>query len=146
MRLVVVNLLLALCGASLAAGCVSEQSGTIEPGANLGAMKAFYIVRDKDGDVAKAIETDLARRGYSATAGSESAMPANAECMILFTDKWVWDITMYLLEVKVELVDPKTGALFASGRSYRTSLVRGSPEDMVREVFDRIFQPARAGE
>ena len=127
-------------------GVCFEQSGTIEPGANLGALKAFYIVRDKDSDVAEAIESDLARRGYGATSGPESAMPVNAECMILFTDKWVWDITMYLLEVKVELVDPKTGGLFASGRSYRTSLVRKSPEYMVREVFDRIFQPAPAGE
>jgi hypothetical protein len=54
----------------------------------------------------------------------------------------MWDITMYPLEIKVDFVNPKTGALLASGRSYRTSMVRKSPEEMVKEIFDKIFATA----
>jgi hypothetical protein len=122
----------------LAAGC-HQVSGSAAPGANLTAGKTYYVIRDKQSDATDAVQKDLARRGYVATTGPESLTPSSADCKVLVEDHWMWDITMYLTELKVRVVNAKTGAELASGRSYRPSLERKSPDEMAQEVFDQIF-------
>ena len=133
---------LALCGLLLTAGCSQQLSGAAEPGVNIAQYHSFYVAREKENDVTNAIQKDLAGRGLTAAQGLESTVPPAADCKVLAQDKWMWDITMYPLEIKVDFVNPKTGALLASGRSYRTSMVRKSPEEMVKEIFDKIFASA----
>ena len=43
------------------------------------------------------------------------------------------------IELTIELRDPENNYKFASGRSYRTSLARRSPEEMVAEVLGEMF-------
>jgi hypothetical protein len=126
-------------------GCSQQLSGAVEPGVSLSGVKTYYVVRDKETDVTTAIQKDLTARGLVATCGPESATPPAADCKVIATDKWMWDLTMYPLEVKLEVVNARTGALMASGRSYRTSLVRKSPDEMVKEIFDKIFMTPVAG-
>jgi hypothetical protein len=52
----------------------------------------------------------------------------------------MWDITMYMLELNVEIRDPRTDYILATGKSSRTSLARKSPEEMVEEVIGEIFK------
>ncbi|HEY7116419.1 MAG TPA: DUF4136 domain-containing protein [Tepidisphaeraceae bacterium] len=139
MRRALIVALFGLYGLLFGAGCAQQLSGAVEPGVDVGGIRSFYIVRDKETDVTTAIQKDLTSRGFTVTAGPESTMPSLVDARVLAKDKWMWDITMYLLEVKVEIVHPRTGALLASGRSYRTSLVRKSPQEMVNEVFNKIF-------
>ena len=131
----------------LTLGCVQQVDGRVQSGKSLASIREFHIVRAEQTDATDAIQKDLVRRGFTVTMGPESATPATASCKILTTDHWTWDMTMYLLELKVEMVDPKTGELLASGRSYRTSLARKSPDQMAREVFDKIFGtvPSKGG-
>ena len=51
----------------------------------------------------------------------------------------MWDITMYMLELNIEIRHPRTDYVLATGRSFRTSLARKSPEEMVEEVIGEIF-------
>jgi hypothetical protein len=143
-RYAIRRVLPALCvfGALVMTGCAKQLSGAAEPGVDLKSMRTFYIVRDKETKVTTAMQKELAARGFTATMGPDSATPAFADCKVLAEDKWMWDLTMYPIEVKVSMVNPRTGALLASGRSYRTSLVRKSPDEMVKEVFDQIFGTA----
>jgi hypothetical protein len=127
---------------SLAGGCAQQVTGAAEPGASLNTMRTFYIVRDQETKVTTAIQKDLTARGFTATLGPDSAVPPFVDAKVIALDKWMWDMTMYPLEVKIDVVNPKTGALLASGRSYHTSLVRKSPDEMVHEVFDKIFGAA----
>ena len=108
----------------------------------MGRYRSFYVVTAEQADVADAIEKDLSSRGLSVSKGPESSTPATAQAKVLFDDKWVWDLTMYLLEVKIEVVDARSGALLGSGRSYRTSMARKSPKEMVKEVMDKILPAA----
>jgi hypothetical protein len=106
---------------------------------------AELLHRPRPGDeVTTAIQKDLTARGFTGTLGPDSATPTFVDAKVIAQDKWMWDITMYPLEVKIDVVTPKTGALLASGRSYHTSLVRKSPDEMVHEVFDKIFGMAPA--
>jgi hypothetical protein len=134
--------LLPLLGLVICATGCAEVSGSSAPGVSLAPTKSFYVVRDKQSDATDAVQRELARRGFVATTGPESAMPANTDAKVLVEDHWYWDVTMYLVELKINLLNAKTGAAMASGRSYRPSLERKSPDEMSHEIFDRIFATA----
>jgi len=59
---------------------------------------------------------------------------------VTYVDKWMWDITMYLLELTITIRDPQTDYPLANGNSYHTSLTRKSPPEMVDEVLGNIFK------
>jgi hypothetical protein len=51
----------------------------------------------------------------------------------------MWDITMYMIALSISIRDPNNDVQLASGHSTRSSLVRKSPEEMVKEVLTKIF-------
>ena len=127
--------------AAAGGGCSHQITGGPESGVDMGRYQSFYVVSEKaDSDVAAALVKDLSTRGLSVTRGPDSSASSSpSDCKVVFHDKWMWDMTMYLLELKLEMVDARSGALLASGRCYRTSVVRKSPEVMVKEITDLIF-------
>jgi hypothetical protein len=132
---------LGLCLAVLMIGGCSQVSGSVTPGVSLSQLRSFYIVRDKQSDATDAMQKALAARGYVATTGPEASIPAGTDCKVLVRDHWMWDITMYLLELQVDIINPKTGALYAQGRSYHPSLERKDAETMANEIAEKIFGP-----
>jgi hypothetical protein len=55
----------------------------------------------------------------------------------------MWDITMYMLQLSIQIRDGKDRTVLATGQSLRPSLVRKSPEGMVEEVLGEIFKGAK---
>ncbi len=131
-----------------AGGCSHEISGgPTAAGADIGRYRVYYIVTDKaDNEIAAALQDDLSARGLQVTSGLDWAIPAEAEVKVLFREKWGSDITHYLQELSIDLLDVESGELLASGRCYRSSIGRRSPPQMVREITERIFpaMPKRA--
>lgn len=142
MKKYLVWLLLAVL-AGFSSGCsVTQLQSNIVPGNNIKALKKFYVVKleaDQRG-VERIIAARLKLMGYEATSGERSAMPADTEAVVTYQDKWMWDITMYMIQLDVQLRQPKTEITMATGHSLRTSLVRKSPEEMVQEVLADIFK------
>ncbi|MEE4358091.1 MAG: hypothetical protein V2I97_16595 [Desulfococcaceae bacterium] len=77
--------------------------------------------------------------GLQAEYGLEADMPEDTDIIVAFQDKWFRDITLYLLDLKIIFMEPESKTIVAKGQSYRTSLARKSPEQMVKEVLDSIF-------
>lgn len=124
-------------------GCaVNRASATLSPGVDLAAVKSAYVVKQpKDNHaINDLIAENLRKRGYTVTEGPELSTPYPADVAVTYVDKWMWDITMYLLELTVNVRDPKTGFPMAVGNSYHTSLTRKSPPEMVDEVMDNVFK------
>ena len=134
---------LVLIGAmSLMTGCaVNRATATLSPGADLSKMKTAYVVKhDKDKNaVNELIKTKLESRGYTVTTGPDVPVPAGTDVAVTYIDKWMWDITMYMLELTINIRDPKTNFPIATGNSLHTSLTRKSPEAMVDEVVTNIL-------
>lgn len=133
----IVTALLSLTGCA-----VNRTSATVTPGTDLAAMKTFYVVQtpnDKFG-VAGLIKADLIKRGYNATVGPDLKQPYQADAVVTYVDKWMWDITMYLLELTVTVRNPSDNFPVAVGNSYHTSLTRLSPPEMVSEVMTNIYK------
>jgi hypothetical protein len=125
-----------------AAGCSNRATATLAPGADLSRLKSFYVVhqpRDKDG-LHQMISDHLSFKGYQSSAGPEKPPDSyKTDGIITYVDKWMWDITLYLLELTVTVREPAQGQPLAVGNSYHTSLTRLSPKEMVEEVINNIL-------
>ncbi len=136
------GLLAAFCLALLfSTGCaVNRATATVEPGAALANIRRVHVVQlEEDGyNVNQLIADKLNRMGLQATTGKDK--PRNVDAIVTYWDKWMWDMTMYLLELTVVIRDPATDFPLATGNSLHTSLTRKSPPEMVDEVLGNIFQ------
>jgi hypothetical protein len=124
------------------AACVNRESAQLAPGANLAGLRRFYVVRfepDTRG-INTIVVDELRRLGFTATTGEAANRPPDVDAVVTYGDRWMWDITMYMLSLDIVLRDPRTDFPIASGNSYHTSLTRKSPEEMVREVLGNIFR------
>lgn len=132
----------------LASGCaVNRATASLTPGTDLSRVKQFYVVTvpaDKNA-VDKLIKNKLEKMGYTATVGPEKSPPYQADAVVTYQDKWMWDITMYMIELTITLRNPQTSFPMAVGNSFHTSLTRKSPEEMVEEVLTNIFKDNKQG-
>lgn len=126
--------------ASLTTGCANRATGSVNPSTDLSTLKTMYVRHypsDNSG-VNQEIADKLRSKGVTVTTGN--VMPAgNFDAIVTYVDKWMWDITMYMLELTVTVRDPKTEAPLAVGNSYHTSLTRMSQTEMVNEVVNNIY-------
>ncbi len=126
-------------------GCVNRLTANISPGADLKGRQNFHVIQhaeDSNG-VGDLITGRLVAMGYQATIGPEgSAVPAAANVTVTYIDKWMWDMTMYLMELTITLKDAKNDFPLASGNAFHGSLTRRSPTEMVEEVLTEIFKSA----
>lgn len=67
---------------------------------------------------------------------------AGVDAVVTYVDRWMWDITMYLLELTIMIRDPNTDFPLATGNAMYTSLIRKSPPEMVDEIMGNIFKEA----
>jgi hypothetical protein len=125
-------------------GCSSKKNATLMPGANLGVIKNYYVVHysSDNSKVNELIRDNLIARGYQATTGDAHATPADVDAVLTYQDKWMWDMTMYMLQLDMQIRNPKTDIPMATGMAMHTSLCRRSPKEMVKEVLDEIYKKA----
>ncbi len=127
-------------------GCaVNRATASVTPGTDLKAMKSFYVVKQPtdERNVDQLIKDYLVKKGYTATTGPELAPPYKADAVVTYIDKWFWDITMYMLELTINIRNPANNFPVAVGNSYHTSLTRLSPPEMVEEVMTNIYKEAK---
>jgi hypothetical protein len=128
----------------LLAGCVNREGATLTPGAELSRLRSFHVVKleaDNRG-IERLIAQELQARGYTAGSGTEAARPVDTDALVTYSDRWAWDITMYMLSLDITVRDGRTGFPMAVGSSLHTSLTRQSPTEMVREALGNIFRAA----
>lgn len=130
--------------ATLSTGCaVNRATANVDPAADLSALKTMYVKKLPADDATYNLIADKLRsKGITVTTGTE-APPAGVDAVVTYIDKWMWDITMYMLELTVVIREPKNDFPLATGNSFHTSLTRLSPPEMVSEVVDNIYKGAK---
>jgi hypothetical protein len=133
---------LALALFLLSVGACASMNASHSPDAHLQSLKTYYVVHvtEDDHNIDKLIATRLTAMGYTATSGDNATPPQPVDAVVNYVDHWMWDMTMYLLRLNIQIHDGKSGAVIASGESYRPSLQRKSPEVMVDEVLAEMFK------
>lgn len=128
---------------ALTTGCRNLATANVNPTTDLSTLKTMYVKHypsDNSG-VNQEIADKLRGKGVTVTTGS-GAPPSNVDALVTYVDRWMWDITMYMLELTVTIRDPKTEAPLATGNSLHTSLTRMSQTAMVDEVVNNIYNAA----
>jgi hypothetical protein len=128
-------LVLALCA------CATVNSDRA-PDADIKHLKTFYVARvpEDERGVEKLISARLVAMGYQSSFGDSPVPPTPVEAVVTYQDRWMWDITMYMIKLDIQIHDGKSGAILANGEATRPSLQRKSPEGMVEEVLGVIFK------
>lgn len=124
-------------------GCASVSS-EIAPGASLAGIETVYVQKlpaDERG-IERVIADQMNLLGYKSSYGESEQPPGPVDAVLTYQDKWMWDITMYMLRLDIQVRDAADGSVMASGQSYRPSMQRRSPEVMAREVLEEIFNNA----
>jgi hypothetical protein len=127
------------------AACASNLEAKKMPGADLSPLKTVYVQKlaaDERG-IDLLIANQLTRMGFIAANGASETSSSPVDAIVTYQDKWMWDITMYMLQLSVQIRDGQTRMVLATGQAMHTSLVRESPEEMVREVLAEIFKGNR---
>ena len=140
MRTIVKILGLSFLALSLVA-CATMQASKA-PSADLSKIKTVYVQKlEGDGyNVYQVITDQLNVMGFNATTGASADPPEPVDAIVTYVDRWMWDITMYMIRLNIQVRDGKTRAILASSESYRPSLQRRSKENMVAETLDAIFK------
>ena len=125
----------------LPAACATLDSAKA-PDANVKGLKSFYVVRvpEDERGIEKLIAARLSALGYAAASGDAPRPPDRVDAVVTYQDRWMWDITMYMIKLDVQVHDGESGAIIARAQSMRPSLQRKSPEGMVQEVLGEIFK------
>ncbi len=127
---------------ALLLGACATNNAVKAPDVDLSKLKTFYVVRlpaDERG-IEKLIAARLTAMGYQGSSG-DAAKPAEpADAIVTYQDRWMWDITMYMIKLDIQIRDGKSGAVLAKGEVMRPSLQRKSPEGMVEETLGVIFK------
>lgn len=139
----IASLLLLFLFAISLTGCANRATAKVDPTADLKSMKTMHVVKipNETAEIDRLIADDLRRRGYTVTTGTEK--PGSVDAVVTYVDKWMWDITMYLLELTITIREPKTDFPLATGNSLHGSLTRKSPPEMVEEVMGNIFKEVK---
>jgi hypothetical protein len=127
----------------LLSGCVNKATVNRHPSFNLDSIKSLHI-RNSDGggeELIPVIEYKLMAMGYKVTAGD--VVSPDADAIITYLDKWMWDMTMYMIELTVTVRDKESNFPLATGNSMHGSLTRKTQEEMVDEVLTNLFSKAK---
>lgn len=133
-----VTIVIALLAAFLA-GC-ADKSSDVRANAAFSKGEKIYVdqlPKDERG-VDSMIVSNLRERGFQAKSGPAGEVGAQANYVLSYEDRWMWDMTMYMTRLTIQIRD-RSGALLASAESYRPSLQRKPAEVMVDETLDEIF-------
>ncbi|MEO0796491.1 MAG: hypothetical protein AAFX93_15080 [Verrucomicrobiota bacterium] len=137
----VFTVLFCLVGALLVLSGCANQSGNVSTAATFGAQDFYYVETlpaDKRG-IDSIIAQSFRERGFKASAGPMGDVPPGATFVVSYEDRWMWDMTMYMTNLKIDIRN-RTGGTVAQAESFRPSLQRISPEAMVDETLDEIFK------
>jgi len=131
--------------ACIFSSCSHDSTRQISPSfsqSKMSQMRSFYVRKDADDDyhLAEDIVAELNLMGYSAISGSAQSSPKRVDGVITYKDRWMWDMTMYMLSLDVQLREPGSDMILANTKTVRTSLVRRSQENMVRETLTKLFK------
>jgi hypothetical protein len=134
MRLLIILALLAgLCG------CVNNAVQHTSPAADLSKIKTICVEKfEPDGrNLNVLIAEALNKLNYQASTADKC--PDNVDAVLTYRDKWMWDITMYMISISMKLNDPNTGFPLAYGQALHTSLTRQTPRETIDEVLSNML-------
>jgi hypothetical protein len=126
------------------AGCIADLESRKPVGTDLSNLKTFYIQKlpEEGRGVERMLADRLTQLGYVASYGIDGPVTP-VDAIISYKDEWWWDLSWYLLQLDIQIRDPQTKLILATGHSKRTSLVRKSSDEIVEDVLNETLKGVR---
>ncbi len=127
----------------LAAGCASLDT---HKQAEYSQYHRFYVEHrlTDNHHLDELIVAELKARGFEASSGPLTMMPEGIEVIVSYDDRWAWDFRSYLIELTIELRANITDKPLAAGHYHQAPAVTKSPETVIREIIDDLYQHRKA--
>jgi hypothetical protein len=104
--------------------------------------KLIYFVENHGQDkrrLDQIIASELQKNGMNASSGYKSDRPAKFDILVVYEDRWQWDMTNYLIHMRIDLRSPTTNILLGTGSSYQTSLARKQEDEIIKDILSGMF-------
>jgi hypothetical protein len=124
---------------SCLSGCVNQAVQQVTPTADLSKIKTICVEHfEPDGrHLNVTIAEELTK--FNIKSSTAEKCIDSIDAILTYRDKWMWDITMYMISLSIKINDPNTGFPLAYGQVLHTSLSRQSPQETINEVLTNIF-------
>jgi hypothetical protein len=86
--------------------------------------------------------TELRRLGREASSGPLTMMPEKTDAVLTYDARWEWDFKNYLIELTFELHTIHPRKKIADARYHQPTIRTKPPEDVIRDLFGRLFTKA----
>ncbi len=124
-------------------GCTTNVSRFQMPDTDLTNIRLLYIDPSNDehkaAELRSLINANLTQRGYQVATKDSSVVFGEGDYVLEIAPDWHWDITWYLLELRVAIYEPKNNTLIAQAHSQQSSLARKSSETIVNRAMVSLF-------
>jgi hypothetical protein len=101
-----------------------------------------YFVENHGNDpkgIDRMIAQELRSHGLQVSNGPARARPTAFDVLVVYEDRWQWDMSNYLLFLRIDLRDPETNVLLETGSSYQSSMARKPEREVVTQILDAMF-------
>ena len=85
------------------------------------------------------IAQELRIKGYDAASGYKRVRPKDTDILVVYDDQWQWDITDYLIHMRIDIRNPETYVLLGTGSSYQTSAARQNERVIIKNIVSGMF-------
>lgn len=141
MKILVRSLIVGAC--LLAVGCTTNVSRFQMPGTDLTSVRTLHIDPPDDErngvELRSLIDANLKQRGYQFATKDSSTVFGEGDYVFDLAADWHWDITWYLVELRVAIYDPANNTLIAQAQSQQSSMARKSIETVVDRAMASLF-------
>jgi len=126
---------------ALLAGCATQSStvnGPIPRNVTVTVISNREMDEHDDHEIQNLIIGELRQRGYQTSDGGdgrEVSHPNGTTCY--HDDRWAWDMAMYLVELRLQLANGRSGQIYATSRYY-DGLLHGYASS--RGIVQRMFK------
>ena len=137
------RLLLLACAAAIAfSGCTSLKR-TVPPERDLSAVREVFVVTNLNDNhrIAPQLALALQSLGLRATHGPLTLLPATADAVLQYDDRWSWDFGEHMTYLRLNLHDPGEVRPYASAT--RTRYIANSTDvaAALAELTGELFRP-----
>ncbi len=127
----------------LLVGCTHVERN-VSPGRDPAALREVFVAANLADNhrLAERIAVALRARGLRAESGPLTLLPATAEAVVHYEDRWTWDFGDHMTYLRLDLHDPGQKRPFASAYRLRHVARSTDVDAVISVVADELFKPA----
>lgn len=121
-------------------GCATYEA-TVERGHNLKTLQRFFVISNLNDNhgLDHQIALALQSHGLKAEVGPLTMMPEETQAIVTYDDRWTWDFSDHLVDLRISLRDTRSEQDFASA-SFRAKIPVHKPTpDIVAQVVAELL-------